>query len=641
MSGGGRSDGGCVDLHSAIDAALRPFLPRQPVEPDALRRSRVIVIVTVVMLAVGVSFVPRFWILGVPQMSFGISVAMLVGVGNLLILRRRGNPMLSGNLAVGVLFSILVLSNTSSGGFYDPNMGWLYVVPLCAFMLCDPRTGWVWTGVTLLACASFWGIDVAGFAIPDHVSPNSHAAQSLIHRSFTILSIALMAVGFVVAQRSTERSLSLANQALADEARIRRLAEERAEAASHAKSLFLAHTSHEIRTPMTAVLGFVEVLLEDGDLAKAPADRIEALGAISRNAKHLQSIIDDVLDLSRIEAGRVELEIRAVSPTAAVENVKAVLMQRAVEESLYLRVECDRDVPQSIQADSTRMTQILINLVGNALKFTETGGVTIRVTVDRRGAEQKLLIAVADTGIGITQEQLSRLFEPFAQADSSMSRRYGGTGLGLKISKDLAGLMGGEIAVKSEPGRGSTFTLELPAGPLENLPMVEEPALELERQMSPKPESPSPEVLKGRRILVAEDAVDSQRLIRHVLGRLGASVDVAENGRSAVELALVACDEDAPYDVILMDLQMPEMDGYEATRKLRLEGYTAPIIALTAHAMEGEPKRCLEAGCNAIETKPINRQSLLATIRAHLFNPKRPTSSPPRSPGPRGGEARG
>ena len=641
MSGSGPSDAGFVELQTAIDAALRPFLPRQPVDPDALRRSRVIAIVTVVMLAVGVPFVPRFWMLGVPQMSFGISVAMLVAVGNLLILRRHGNPMLSGNLAVGVLFSILVLSNTSSGGFYDPNMGWLYVVPLSAFMLCDARSGWLWTGVTLLACASFWGLDIAGFAIPDHVPPSSHAAQSLFHRSFTVVSIALMAVGFVAAQRSTERSLSLANQALAEEARIRRLAEERAEGASRAKSLFLAHMSHEIRTPMTAVLGFAEVLLESGDLTDAPPDRIEALGAIMRNAKHLQSIIDGVLDLSRIEAGRIELEIRALSPTAAVENVKAVLMQRAIEQGLYLRVDYERDVPQSIQADSTRVTQILINLVGNAIKFTETGGVTIRVALDRRGTEQMLLVAVADTGIGISQEQLSRLFEPFAQADSSMSRRYGGTGLGLKISKDLASLMGGEIAVESEPGRGSTFTLRLPTGPLGNLPMVGEPALELERQTSPEPESPSPEALKGRRILVAEDAVDNRRLIRHVLGRLGASVEVAENGRAALELALVACDEDAPYDVILMDLQMPEMDGYEATRTLRLEGYTAPIIALTAHALEGELKRCLEAGCNAIETKPINRQRLLSTIRAHLFNPKRPTSSPPRSRGPRAGEARG
>ena len=394
----------------------------------------------------------------------------------------------------------------------------------------------------------------------------------------------------------------------------------RAEAATIAKTNFLTNMSHEIRTPLTAILGFTEQLLETYD-ATAP----EALITIRRNGDHLLAIINDILDVSKIEEGRVEIERVRFSPIELVESVVLLMAVRSDAKGLELGSQYESEIPASIEGDPRAVKQILVNLVGNAIKFTERGYVKVRVRLVP-GDEPRIHFAVADTGIGIPEGDRERLFRPFEQADNTTARKYGGTGLGLAISKHLVELLGGSIDVRSEPERGSTFTVEVPTGSLEGVEMVCDPSGRRVLQSSAHEleTAASSRLPHACRILVVEDSPDTQRLIHHTLHRAGAEVELAENGQIALELVLSAIHEDNPFDLILMDMQMPVMDGYEATRRLREEGCTSPIIALTAHAMSGDRDRCLEAGCNDFLTKPIDREQLAATLSTYLQDRKSP-----------------
>jgi CheY-like chemotaxis protein len=282
---------------------------------------------------------------------------------------------------------------------------------------------------------------------------------------------------------------------------------------------------------------------------------------------------------------------------------------RAAEKRLTLAMECAGPVPATIRSDPVRLRQVLMNLLSNAVKFTERGTVTVRVATEA-GGTPRVKFEVEDTGIGMTEEQMAGLFRPFTQADSSTTRRFGGTGLGLAITRRLADALGGEVSVRSAPGRGSTFSVTVGAGDLRGVPMVEtledppEPA-------APAPTSGAPAPGLAMRVLLAEDGPDNQRLIAFHLRRAGASVDLAENGRAALDMTLEAAGAGRPYDVVLMDMQMPEMDGYTATEELRRRGYRGAIVALTAHAMTGDRERCLAAGCDEYLTKPIDRARLI------------------------------
>jgi PAS domain S-box-containing protein len=394
---------------------------------------------------------------------------------------------------------------------------------------------------------------------------------------------------------------------------------ELAESATRAKSEFLANMSHEIRTPMTAILGFADLLLGESDIDQAPPERIEAIRTIQRNGKYLLGLINEILDLSKIEAGKLDVERIACSPTQVLSDVVSLMRIRADAKNLPLTLACENPIPASIQSDPVRLRQVLINLVGNAIKFTETGHVSVVARlVERIGASSLLEIDVSDTGIGMTREQIARLFRPFSQADSSTTRRFGGTGLGLTISKRLAEMLGGSITVSSLPGCGSTFRVAVETGELDGVGLVQSPEVitTVSATVSHRSDDPSPQI-EGR-ILLAEDGPDNQRLISFLLRKAGADVTVADNGRIAAEWAMAAAALGEPFDVILMDMQMPEMDGYEATRLLRAEGYLGPIIALTAHAMEGDEEKCQAAGCDAYLTKPIDRARLVNTIHHHL-----------------------
>ncbi len=392
------------------------------------------------------------------------------------------------------------------------------------------------------------------------------------------------------------------------------------EAATRSKSEFLANMSHEIRTPMTAILGYTDLLLEETGQNNVSPQQVESIRTIQRNGNHLLTIINDILDLSKIEAGKMDIENIKCSPCQVVSDVVSLMLHRAEGKNLTIEAVYEGALPKTISSDPTRLRQVLVNLVGNAIKFTEHGGVRIVSKMsDPPDAESPhIQFDVIDTGIGMTQEQQSKLFHAFAQADTSTTRKFGGTGLGLTISRRLAQMLGGDIAAKSTPGQGSCFTVTIATGPLTGVPM-EHVTLDA---LKPETQAPATPIVSNNqingRILLAEDGPDNQRLISFVLRKAGATVEIAENGRIAYEKAMAASRAGQPFGVILMDMQMPELDGYSATRLLRRDGYTGPIIALTAHAMDGDRDKCLDAGCNDFATKPINKTTLISLIAHYL-----------------------
>jgi len=393
-----------------------------------------------------------------------------------------------------------------------------------------------------------------------------------------------------------------------------------AESANQAKSQFLANMSHEIRTPMTAILGFAEMVDSSIECCtecpkhKSCDIRVankEYLQIIRHSGEHLLGLINDILDLSKIEAGKMEVARIPCSPVQVVEKAVSLMRVKAIEKGLLLDARYEFPLPETILSDPARLQEILVNLAGNAVKFTSTGRVEIVVRCMTDGQTGPAVIAfeVKDTGIGMTSEQIGRLFQPFSQADSSTTRHYGGTGLGLTISQRLAEAMGGHIAVESRFGEGSTFTFTLKAELPEPVRMLNDLS-EVARSPHQPQSSGSAVRLRGR-VLLAEDGLDSQKLLTVILRQAGAQVDLAPNGRVAVEKALSARSAGEPYDAILMDMQMPEMDGYQATRQLRQSGDEGIIIALTAHAMAEDRRKCLAAGCDDYATKPVDRVGLL------------------------------
>jgi len=410
-----------------------------------------------------------------------------------------------------------------------------------------------------------------------------------------------------------------------------------AEAANTSKTAFLANMSHEIRTPLSSILGFSELLRRG---VGTPEERNVYLDTISSSGRHLSALIDDVLDLSKIEAGRMEFERVQCSPHQIMTEVLSVLRVRAQQKALSLEGRWMSGVPETILTDPARLRQLLMNLVGNAIKFTEQGSVTLVSSVDREGPEPRLSIEVRDTGIGIPPDRIEGVFNPFEQADSSITRRFGGTGLGLAISRHIAQGLGGEIQIESTPHSGSTFRVRLETGPLEGVRFLSDPPTEALVSAPAAGAAESGFDLSGLRVLLVEDGQSNQQLISLVLEQAGAEVTCAGNGREGVTSATRS-----QFDLILMDMQMPVMDGYTATECLRNLGYELPIIALTAHAMRGDREKCLAAGCSGYLTKPINIDELLRTVASMARQPheqpqadnpavKRPSNGSPSAAGP-------
>jgi two-component system sensor histidine kinase/response regulator len=381
-------------------------------------------------------------------------------------------------------------------------------------------------------------------------------------------------------------------------------AKDAAEMATKAKSEFLANMSHEIRTPITAMVGFADMML---DPDQTQSDRADGLQTIRRNAKHLLDVINEILDLSKIEAGRMTVENILTDLPPLLSDVLSIMRPRAVERGVELKLRFSGKVPRKVLTDPVRAKQILMNLVGNALKFTERGQVEIRVSADPAG--EALSFEVTDTGIGISEEQIGKLFRPFTQADGSTTRRFGGTGLGLTISRHLAQMLGGDISVRSVVGVGSTFTAKI-AGADDG----SGECCRLEDALT-VPQTGTGQIFEtiNGKVLLAEDGKDNQRFISAMLRKAGVEVVIAENGRVAVQKAL-----SERFDLILMDMQMPELDGYAATSRLRGRGFLGPIIALTANAMADDRAKCIQAGCTDYLSKPIDRNLLIRTVARYV-----------------------
>ncbi len=374
--------------------------------------------------------------------------------------------------------------------------------------------------------------------------------------------------------------------------------------ANQAKSRFLANMSHEIRTPLTAIIGYAESAL---DADQGMQDRVHALSVIKRSGHHLLSLINDILDFSKIEADEMDIEHISINPFQIFADVEAIAATHAIQKGLRFEVDYQLPLPSEISSDPVRFKQILLNLCSNAVKFTRDGSVTIGVSY--LADSNRLQCSVKDTGIGIAAEQLENIFLPFKQADSSTTRHYGGTGLGLSLSKRLATLLGGQLDVYSQPGQGTCFTLNIPCGEVQELVYDLQHiqyASDQEQQAVPAGS------LRGS-ILLAEDNLTNQKLISALLKKMGAEVSTANNGAEAFEQAMKR-----RYDLIYMDMQMPIMSGVDAVKQLRANNYRGAIVALTANATREDRNICIEAGCNDYLTKPINMDRLHRITARHL-----------------------
>jgi signal transduction histidine kinase/DNA-binding response OmpR family regulator len=563
-----------------------------------------------IVLALAVS--PRAWN-GLsssthPHVFYALGLGALVTVPcALLAWRRPGAASTRYAIAVAqMVFGALLIHLT--GGRLETHFHVFGSLAFLAFYR-DHRVLLVATGVVVLdhvLRGAFWPESAYGVVAMQPLRWFEHAGWVIFEDVFLIASC-------VRGQRELAQ-ISRRHAKLESQQSLERGMAE-AKEASRAKSEFLANMSHEIRTPMTAIIGYADLLL---DPETTSGDRVTHIQTIRRNGEHLLSILNDILDLSKIEAGKMTLETICCSPSMLIVDVASLMRVRAKEKGLFFEVHYQTPIPETIQSDPTRIRQVLMNLVGNAIKFTASGGIRILARCeDPNGPSPTLTLEVVDTGIGMTNAQVGQLFQPFVQADTSTTRKFGGTGLGLAICRRLAHMLGGDIHVDSAPGRGSSFKLSVSAGSLAGVRMFEE------LQEAGIPENGAAltvaEAVEALdcRVLLAEDGLDNQLLISTHLLRAGAKVTIVENGRLAVEAALAATLAKDPFDVILMDMQMPEMDGYAATSELRRKGYRGPVVALTAHAMAGDRERCLAAGCTDYLTKPIGRAKLVSSVAEH------------------------
>uniref|UniRef100_A0A7C2JXZ2 histidine kinase n=1 Tax=Schlesneria paludicola TaxID=360056 RepID=A0A7C2JXZ2_9PLAN len=553
-----------------------------PDNRELARRAQRVLGFTLALIGFCPLFFGIFLAVGARVCAAVVLLAMAVLVLNVWALRRTGNVRRAAQTMVVTAWLTYTLLGWQQGGHDAPALVWYATLPIMSVVLISRRAGLLAWGVGAVLTTAFFVALECGYAIPSELSPAGMRLVEYTGALGLMLCTLVLTATFDIMERSAEQKLAAALK--------------QAETADRVKSEFLANMSHEIRTPLNAILGFTDLMI---DRAVDPADLPDVLQTIKRNGEHLLSIISEILDLSKIEAGQMTVERLPCDPTALVQDVLQILRVRAEPKGLELILQIEGVLPRWIVTDPTRFKQILLNLVGNAIKFTERGRVTVRLQWQANAAQ--LQCAVIDTGIGMTDEQRRNLFRPFNQADTSVTRRFGGTGLGLVISQKLAELLNGTISVQSECGQGTTFTLTLER--VQALQDADSFQPAAEGSAVSEPAAP-PEV---RRILIADDMPDNRRLMGYLLGKTGVKCETVEDGAAAVAAVSAAA---TPFDLILMDMQMPVMDGLQAARELRERGFRQPIIAVTADDSPIERDRCLAAGCNDFISKPVQRDQL-------------------------------
>ncbi len=509
-----------------------------------------------------------------------LGAGMLVAAAAMALQQVRAPVHVTGMLVTGLPFLYGLGGSLVSGGLTSPTIYWLPMTPLVAYVTVDARAALGWLTASLTAVFALWALGAPGPA----------------RASFTLLPDAQLeglghALGLTFLVFSVSRHWYAAQQDALTELRD---AGDRARAADAAKSQLVAIVSHELRTPMNGVLGMLD-LLRDTTLAE---NQLRLADTARGAARSLLDILDDLLDRTRLDIGRLGLDEVSFRPMDVLRSVQHLVDLGGFDRVVPVHFELDESLDCGTLGDPRRLRQIITNLVGNALKFTEEGEVLVRGHVEPIGDRLRLHLEVSDTGIGIPMEQLPMVFEPFTQADGSVTRRYGGTGLGLSITRDLVEAMGGSIEVTSAVGEGSTFAVQLPF---------------LVASDAPSDEATEPVSLKtsfaNLRVMVAEDNAVNQLVIRGYLQRHGIVAHVVEDGEAAVFAAM-----ERPFDLILMDCEMPVMDGFNAARALRAQGYQGGIVALTAHASAKVKRDCVEAGMDAFLSKPISAGALLKVL---------------------------
>ena len=587
---------GMTRLLADAAVAIHAWMSPADADPRASEIERTaFTVTTVTTFLASLGYVPLLWWLGDYIGSAIAFTSLLICGGAPWLLRAKRSMDVAWYYQSVTASGVLLAFAWHHGGIGAPSLWWLLLSPCGQIMSGRPRSALVALLVCVSAIGMFAVMEATGHSPAPVLGPRPYLVQTV-----GVIGLVLSLMGFLaLMERERRNALALALQNVDALGRAR----DEALAAATAKSRFLANMSHEIRTPMNGVLGAAELLAA----SSLTESQRQLIGTLTDSGRNLLALIDEVLDFSKIEAGRMTLEDSPIALRDLVDGARQLVASRAAQKGLALHVRVADDVPVGVRGDAHRLRQVLDNLAGNAVKFTEHGHVVIGLRLDGPVEDDRVRVRfeVRDTGIGITPEAQAQLFTAFTQADTSTTRVHGGTGLGLAIAHELVHLMGGTLAVDSEPGRGATFGFTLPFA-VAALPAaaVATPVDDADVAIPP-----------GLRVLVVDDNPVNRRIAEAMLRRLGCVVETADDGAAALEAWSAA-----PWDLVLMDCQMPVLDGYDATRRIReVEAESGrrhtQVVALTAHALAGDREVCLAAGMDDYLTKPVTLERLSAKVR--------------------------